>query len=91
MRTMNQSTQGLPNTRGHREQYHQYRDESSLRTACFPALKKEKAAPLKVQERLKEQERLNTERKALKETMQGLSEAYRAIDEQMRQVQRQRQ
>ena len=51
----------------------------------FPALKKEKAALLK------EQERLNTERKALKVTMQGMSEAYRAIDDQMRQAQRQRQ
>ena len=50
----------------------------------FPALKKEKAALLK------EQERLNGERKALKETMQGMSEAYRAIDDQMRQMQRSR-
>ena len=45
----------------------------------FPALKKEKAALLK------EQERLNEERKMLKETMLGMSEAYQAIDEQMRQ------
>ena len=63
----------------------QYRKAHNLAAPPnFPALKKEKAALLK------EQERLNGERKALKETMQGMSEAYRAIDEQMRQMQRSR-
>ena len=40
---------------------------------------------------LKEQERLNSQRKALKESVKGMSEAYRAIEEQTRQQQRQRQ
>ena len=63
----------------------QYRKAHNLAAPPnFPALKKEKAALLK------EQERLNGERIALKETMQGMSEAYRAIDEQMRQMQRSR-
>ena len=61
-----------------------YRKEHKVdQVPSIPALKKEKAALLK------EQERLNNQRKALKESVKRMSEAYRAIEEQTRQRQRQ--
>ena len=63
-----------------------YRKEHKVdQVPSIPALKKEKAALLS------EQERLNNQRKALKESVKGMSEAYRAIEEQTRQQQRSRQ
>ena len=61
-----------------------YRKEHRIdQVPSIPALKKEKAALLK------EQERLNNQRKALKESVKGMSDAYRAIEEQTRRQQRQ--
>ena len=61
-----------------------YRKEHGVdQVPSIPALKKEKAALLR------EQERLNNQRTALKESVKGMSEAYRAIEEQTRQRGRQ--
>lgn len=65
-------------------QIRELRKSMDIDQPTIPGLKKEKAALLE------EQERLNTQRKALKDCYQGLSEGYRAIEDQTRQQQRQR-
>lgn len=55
-------------------QINKLRKTLGINKLTFPGLKKEKAALLR------EQERLDTQRKALKESYQGLTEGYRATE-----------